>query len=297
MEGVEGLLKKLQLSSEEKKSIKIGAEMRGVGGEGSDRNRPQAVAKLLSERAVRAEVIEQAVGWIWCPAKGIGCKDLGENVFLISFNQEAGKRKALEDGPWMVSKELLVVTEFDKSKSLDEFDFSFIPIWIRVERLPMGLMNRAAARMIGDDVGEFMDVEDDGGEQAIGRVLRIKIRLDIRKPLRRGITADLGANKGERWCPISYEFLPDFCYICGLIGHVDRVCSRKLGKDDPIPFGKELRFIPPRRPYGGAVLRGHEQRGTMVERGGSGSWRRGGSGSWGSGGKSRSDGQSWKKFR
>ena len=60
--------------------------------------------------------------------KGISYKDLGDNVLLISFNQASGLRRALDDGPWMISKELLVVSEFDDSKSLEEFHFSFIPI-------------------------------------------------------------------------------------------------------------------------------------------------------------------------
>lgn len=60
MEGVEGLMKKLQLSSDERKSIKFGVEM---GSGGSDRP-PQAAAKLFSERSVRSDVIEQSVGWI-----------------------------------------------------------------------------------------------------------------------------------------------------------------------------------------------------------------------------------------
>lgn len=143
-----------------------------------------------------------------------------------------------------------MVTDFDETKSL-EVDFSIIPIWIRVERLPMGLMNRSAARAIGDDIGEFVEVEADGGELAAGRSLRLKIRMDIRKPLRRGITVDLGGDRGDRWCPISYEHLPDFCYVCGLIGHVDRACSKKLGKDEPTPYSKELRFVPLRKPFGG----------------------------------------------
>jgi hypothetical protein len=289
MEGVEGMLKKLQLSSEEKRSIKIGAK--SASGE-SDRP-PQAIAKLFTERSVRAEVIENSVGWIWCPTKGISCKDLGDNVFLISFNQTSGLRRALDEGPWMISKELLVVTEFDESKSLEEFMFSFIPIWLRVERLPLGLMNRGAARAIGDDVGEFMEVDADGGDLAVGRVLRLKVRLDVRKPLRRGILADLGGDKGERWCPITYQHLPDFCYICGLIGHVDRVCSKKLGKDEPAPYSRELRFIPARKPGG---YKNQEQGGLQPGGSrGSGTWRAGRSDSWSSGGKSRSDGPSWRK--
>ena len=211
MEGVEGMLKKLQLSSEEKRSIKFEAE----AGSGENDRPPQAVAKLFSERNIRPDVIEQSVGWIWCPVRGISCKDLGDNVFLISFNQASGLRRALDDGPWMISKELLVVTEFDEAKSVDEFDFSVVPIWMRVERLPLGLMNRAAARAIGDDVGEFMEVDADGSDLVAGRDLRLKVRMDIHKSLRRGILADLGPDKGDRWCPITYEHLPDSATFAG----------------------------------------------------------------------------------
>ena len=49
----------------------------------------------------------------------------------------------------------------------------------------MGLMNWAATRAIGDDVGEFMEVDADGSDLAAGRDLRLKVRMDIRKPLRR----------------------------------------------------------------------------------------------------------------
>lgn len=124
MEGVEGMMEQLQLSSEEKRSIKIGSEKR----RGTINRRPQAVAKLFTEKSVGHEVIEQTVGWIWCPMGGITCKDLRNNTFLIMFNQESGLRRAVEDGPWTISNELLGVEEFDGSKAADEFEFSTIPI-------------------------------------------------------------------------------------------------------------------------------------------------------------------------
>lgn len=249
MEGVEGLLKQLQLSEAEKKTVRIGS---GSGTKGKAEAAPlKAFGKVLSERSVRPETIEQAIGWIWCPMKGIECKDLGDNFFLLIFGQAAGKRKALEEGPWMISKELLVVADYDGSKTLDEIDFSFIPIWVRVANLPMGLMNGDTVRAIGEEVGEFMKMESKADDMAARRFLRLKVRLDIRKPLMRGVTISPGEGVDDRWSPLSYEYLPDFCYCCGVIGHTDKSCQIKLGKNEKPPFSRELRFVPPKRRFGG----------------------------------------------
>jgi len=284
MEGVEGLMERLQLSTEEKKAIKIGSATK----DGRVSRQPQAVAKLFTEKNVKADVIEQTVGWIWCPTKGISCKDMRDNTFLITFNQDSGLPRAVDDGPWTISKELLAVEEFDGSKAVEDFKFFYIPIWIRVEKLPLGMMNREVAEAIGEDVGEFMEVDVDKYDSAVGRELRIKVWIDVRKPLRRGILIDMG-EKVERWCPIKYEHLPDFCYVCGVIGHVDRACSRKLKKGEIAPFSRELWFVPPRKPFNQRSADG------AGRSGGTWSWRSGRSDSGGSGGRSRSDGLSWRK--
>lgn len=279
MEGVEGLLKNLKFSTVEKKSIHIGGEREGGRGQGL----LKAFGKLLSDREVRSEVVEQTLGWFWIPREGIKCKALGDNCFLFTFSQAAAKRRALEDGPWMLSNEVLVVSDFDRTKSLDEIDFSFIPIWVHVARLPMGLMYKATAEVIGDEIGEFMEVDFESDDLAAGRFLWVKVRLDIRLPLRCGITVDMGVEVGDRWCPVQYEFLPEFCYVCGIIGHSDKACTKKLAKEERAPFDRGLRFIPPKRRYGGGGWRGDGGRYD------GGSCSHGGSGGRNSGGRSRSD--------
>lgn len=95
------------------------------------------------------------------------------------------------------------------------------------------------------------------------------------------------------WCHMEYEFLPNFCYICGRLGHVDKVCEVKLKEGEPKQFSAKLRYIPEKK------WMGHEQenRGKKGERG-LNAWRpsffgnhsyKSGSGSLGSGGKSKSD--------
>ena len=72
-----------------------------------------------------------------------------------------------------------------------------------------------------------MDADED--DMAIRQFMRIKIRLDIRKPLMSGVTIDLGEGNAEKpiWCPLCYEFLPIFRYTCDIIGHTDRLCEKR----------------------------------------------------------------------
>jgi hypothetical protein len=94
--GLEGMLKGLKLSEVERSKIRR-AE-RKEGGEGEQA--PQAVGKLFASKAGNAEGLAQALGRIWCPGQGIRCKELRKNLFLFTFLQAGGKRRAIMEGPW-----------------------------------------------------------------------------------------------------------------------------------------------------------------------------------------------------
>ncbi|KAK3136348.1 hypothetical protein QOZ80_5BG0432310 [Eleusine coracana subsp. coracana] len=147
----------------------------------------------------------------------------------------------------MLGKDLAVVAEFEGTQTLDDIDFCSIPIWVRVLKLPLGMMDRYTAEIIGDTIGQFMVVDLDDNHSDVGCFLRVKIRLDIQKPLIRGVMISVGENMKGKWCPIVYEFLPEFCYICGIIGHIDKTCSKKLAKGEEPPFDKKLRYFPQRK--------------------------------------------------
>jgi len=48
--------------------------------------------------------------------------------------------------------------------------------------------------------------------------LRIEVKLDIGKALWGDDDGSIVGGK-DCWCPTKYEFLPIFCYVCGLLGH------------------------------------------------------------------------------
>jgi hypothetical protein len=63
MEGVEGLMRNLRLSAVEKKGLKIGSKGKATEGSGGH---VQVLGKVMSEKLIHAETVEQALGKVWC---------------------------------------------------------------------------------------------------------------------------------------------------------------------------------------------------------------------------------------
>ena len=125
-EGMAGLMQRLQLA-EGGQSIIIWRAL-----EGQKASLIQAIGKVFSEEATTAASLTQTLGKIWCQREGTTCKELHRNLFLFTFKQASGKRRALEEGPWLAGKDLLIVEDFVTSKSLDEYRFVAFPIWVGV---------------------------------------------------------------------------------------------------------------------------------------------------------------------
>ncbi|KAM0853898.1 hypothetical protein ACQ4PT_050760 [Festuca glaucescens] len=161
--------------------------------------------------------------------------------------KNSGKKKALDCGPWKFGNDLVIVEDYDPAKLVEEYAFSTIPIWIRVLKLPLGKMNKATGEMIGEKIGEWLEADVGEDDFASGEVLRIKVRIDITKPLMRGMMIQVGEDGRNKWCPFEYEFLPEFCYICRVIGHDDQSCLLPTTKGEENQFGSWLRAYIPKK--------------------------------------------------
>lgn len=62
-------------------------------------------------------------------------------------------------------------------------DLNQCEFWVQVHRLPFVGMNRAMATLIGNNVGSFINLDMD--ENNVSTVMRIRVSLDVTKPLSR----------------------------------------------------------------------------------------------------------------
>jgi hypothetical protein len=81
---------------------------------------------------------------------------------------------------------LFLVEDFDGSIPSSKFTFEKAAFWVRIINLPLGCMGRDIGRKIGETVGEVELVDADDEGIAWGEFLRVKIVLNLTKPLQRG---------------------------------------------------------------------------------------------------------------
>ncbi|PON86542.1 Zinc knuckle CX2CX4HX4C [Trema orientale] len=76
----------------------------------------------------------------------------------------------------------------------------------------------------------------------VGSRMRVRVRMDITKPLRRGLRVRVGEASKEISLILQYERLPDFCFDCGMIRHKHLECSFQDDEKTQLPINKKGRF-------------------------------------------------------
>ncbi|XP_068338984.1 uncharacterized protein At4g02000-like [Pyrus communis] len=102
--------------------------------------------------------------------------------------------------------------------------------WVQIYNVPPLSMTDAVAESIGGFMGNVRKVDTSVSQDCIGRFLRVKIRFNVREPLMRGTFVHF-PDEGKVSVEFKYEALPKYCLICGIMGHVTRVCKEVLEVD------------------------------------------------------------------
>lgn len=105
--------------------------------------------------------------------------------------------------------------------------------------------NEFVGWLLGEKIGIVEEVDVDEGEMAQGEYLQVRVTLQVSQLLLRGSIFAIGGGEVV-WVCFSYERLPNFCYLCGYLGHGEKECtfvpaSSQLSSMKNLPYGMRLR--------------------------------------------------------
>ena len=118
--------------------------------------------------------------------------------------------KILLCAPWSFDKYLVALCRYETDQSLKELRFDTIEFWVQLHDLPAWRMTVDATEGICQTLGHIIHCSDKE-ETDEGEFMRVRVELDITKPLSRGRRVRFGPDS-DGWILFWYERLPVFCY-------------------------------------------------------------------------------------
>ena len=166
------------------------------------------------------------------------------NCFLFIFEDEGDRRWVVANEPWHFDKALLVLKEMDFLHPFLGLDSPSPPV----------CNDQINWYFHRGQVGQVIEVESDGNGNCFGQYLCVRVLLNIRKPIRRGSKVRLGLCGKVCWVDFKYEKLPEFCYVCGIIGHITRDCvadgAQAMRERNELPYGVFMTGSSMFKPFG-----------------------------------------------
>ncbi|XP_059454983.1 uncharacterized protein LOC132185195 [Corylus avellana] len=157
------------------------------------------------------------------------------------------KVKVLEGRPWVFESNLFLVEDFDGHTSPSKFTFDKASFWVRMTNLPLACMGREVGFKLGPAIRTVEEVDTDKDGIGWGEFLRVKIVIDLYKPLSRGRM--LKFNGKSTLIGFKYERMPKFCYHCGVLCHGPEGCLKRsmMRNQEILQFGPWMRASSPTR--------------------------------------------------
>jgi hypothetical protein len=201
--------------------------------------------RVHSLRSISKVIVRETLQASWQFLKSLSMETLNESTYVFTFEDDHDLQRIQDLSPWNIRGHPLILKPWDRSMSLNELDFSEAPYWIQVHDLPLELINSQNAEIIGNQLGTFLCTEEAGsGSSQRKNFLRLKVLLPLRNPLITGFNQPR-LNRHPSWVQLKYERLSDFCFNCGLLGHIQLYCPATGYIPSPSLFGPILRAVPP----------------------------------------------------
>lgn len=94
----------------------------------------------------------------------------------------------MEMGPWFYDKALLLFVEPKGDTYNEDMDFRYVSFWVHFHKLSYACFSRSSVEIIGSLLGKVERIGiPENMEPSWKSSLRIKIQIDVTRPLKRGV--------------------------------------------------------------------------------------------------------------
>lgn len=178
-------------------------------------------------------------------------KQVDFNRFLFQFYHEIDIKRVCDGSPWTFGRFHLVFERLRDGMDPRSMIINNLEIWVQLHGMGTGFMSQRVVTDIGNYLGKFIESDVNNFVGVWRDHFRVRVSIPLDAPLKRRMK--LRKSESE-WCWVTfkYEAIPTFCFICGLVGHSDKFCSKLFDDQGTViekPYGGWMRADPKRRSH------------------------------------------------
>ncbi|KAI4972100.1 hypothetical protein ZWY2020_003025 [Hordeum vulgare] len=173
----------------------------------------------------------------WDLAHDVKIRPLEENLYTMQFLCLGDWERVMAEGPWTHKGKAVVLAHYDGFTKPSTIALDKIDIWIQIHGLPDGFYPMIKA--LSSTAGEYISAEPKSPDFE-GNFFRVRAKIDVTEPLKND--ASLVIRKKREIFRVKYERLPDWCAVCGMLGHMFKECGDGIHDPKKLVF-KDLRAV------------------------------------------------------
>ncbi|KAK1360188.1 hypothetical protein POM88_044662 [Heracleum sosnowskyi] len=159
------------------------------------------------------------------------------------FIVEVDIRRVMEGCPWSFNRRALVMSRLKDGENPRSVVLNSLELWVQVYDMKPGFMSEKILQGIGNYIGHHVSNCQSNFNGVWKEYMRIRVSINLNNPLRRRMKMKMN---GEEWFWVNfrYENVPMFCFICGIVGHSEKYCSKLFeheAEEITKPYGPWLR--------------------------------------------------------
>ncbi|GJV28501.1 hypothetical protein Tco_1384949 [Tanacetum coccineum] len=160
-----------------------------------------------------------------------------EGVFSFKFTSMTGMEQDLEQGPWMIRNQPLILTKWAPNLELSKDKATRVPVWVKIHKVPvvaysadgMSLIASQIRKPIMSDAFTSTMCNDPWGRIGYARALiEISAEKDVKKEVTMAVPLLNGEGHIKERMVVEYEWLPARCMDCLVFGHDSNGCPKRV---------------------------------------------------------------------
>ncbi|MBA0790797.1 hypothetical protein Gohar_015422 [Gossypium harknessii] len=186
----------------------------------------QLVGCFLTASIINFSAMKSTLANLWHPVCGVQIRDLGEKRYLFKFFHYMDMERVLKGLPWTFNNHLLILCKLERGEDPMKIPLVFVPFWVQIHDVPVGLFSKNFAKQLGNFVGVFLEYDASNLGKENRNYMRIRVQIDVRNPLKR--KKQVMSSGTRSYVKFKYERLSLFCFFYGRLGHNDSYCEARM---------------------------------------------------------------------